>query len=243
MPSPTSFLRPLNYALGLSLLTFSVGCSPFSGEPYPGPDKQAVGTWGGAVTGAGTGAVIGTQVSAGTGPGAIVGMGFGALFGMFSGLGVDLIEEDELRRVEELEYLRQVAWVQEVLAEHYARRMELHPNREIFPADWFFESDATKLKPEAEVLVRELAYLMRRRLPWSRIVVAAYNTSADPNSTYARHLTKRRAEEIAIGFVRAGIEPRRVLTRPQVLDEPILLDPDDWPGRYRQAIEFIAVDN
>ena len=83
-------------------------------------------------------------------------MGFGAVFGMLSGLGLDLIEEDELRREDEKQRLREIAWIHEILSEHYARRMELHPNRDIYPADWFFESDSSKLKPEARLLVRHM---------------------------------------------------------------------------------------
>ncbi len=232
-----------SFVLIVILLSLTVSaCSPFSADPIPGPDKQAVGTWKGVATGAGAGAAIGAQLSAGTGPGILVGSGFGALFGMFSGLGIDLLEEDQLRRQDEQTHLRQVAWVQEVLSEHYTRRLELHPNRDIYPADWFFESDASKLKPESKVLVREIAYLTRRRMPWSRILVAAYNTSRDPNSSYANHLTNKRAEEIALLFVKYGIEPRRVLTKSVITTEPLLIDPYDSSSRYRQAIEIIPLD-
>ena len=82
----------------LALCAGSFACSPFTTDPVPGPDKQSIGTFGGAATGAGAGAVIGAQLTAATGPGAWVGAGFGALFGMFSGLGLDLLEEDQINR-------------------------------------------------------------------------------------------------------------------------------------------------
>ncbi len=235
-------MKPSQITSLFVLLSVLGGCSPFSDEPIPGPDKQAVGTAKGLATGMGAGAIIGAEISAGTGPGAVLGAGFGALFGMFSGLGIDLLEEDQLRRQDEQNYLRQVAWVQEVLSEHYTRRLELHPNRDIYPADWFFESDTSTLKPESKVLVREIAYLTRRRMPWSRIVVAAYNTSRDPESQYANYLTNKRAEEIALQFVKYGIEPRRVSTKSVITDEPLLIDPYDSVSRYRQAIEIIPLD-
>ena len=53
---------------------------------------------------------------------------------------------------------------------------------------------------------------------------------------------KKRAEEIATTFIRCGIEARRVQTLAMTLNEPILIDPDDYPGRYRQAIEIIPLD-
>lgn len=226
----------------MCLLLTMTACSPFTGEPRPGPDKQFTGTFYGALAGAGAGAVTGFETTAAAGPGAWIGAGFGGVFGMLSGLGVDLLEEDELRRADEQQYLREVAWVHEILSEHYARRMELHPNRDIYPADWFFESDSSSLKPEAELLVREIAHFTRRRMPWSRIMVAAYVTSRDSESSYATYVTQRRAEAIATGFVRAGMEARRVRARGITLQEPLLLDPDDYPGRYRQAIEIIPLD-
>ncbi len=226
----------------LILLVVFSACTPFSVEPKPGPDKQFVGTFGGATIGAGMGAVLGHNIISHTAEGAWVGTGFGLVFGMLSGLGIDLLEEDELRRLDELDRQRELLWVQEVLAEHYARRLELHPNRDIFPADWFFEGDSSKLKPEAVVLSRELGNLTQKRMPWSRIVIASYITSRDPSSAYAEYVTEQRAQEIALQFVKAGIEPRRVLTQGLAIAEPVLIDPDDSPGRYRQAIEIIPLD-
>jgi len=161
---------------------------------------------------------------------------------MFTGLGFDMLEEDEIRRAAEEQRLREVAWVQEVLEEHYARRLELHPTRDIFPADWFFDADSSQLKPSAVVLARELGSLTQQRMPWSRIVVAAYVTTKDKESAYAQYVTKRRAQEIALQFVKAGMEPRRVLTQGIAVPEPILVDPEDSPNRYRQAIEIIPLD-
>lgn len=219
-----------------------VSCSPFTSQPVPGPDKQFVGTWWGALTGAGAGAVTGFEVSAAAGPGAWIGAGFGSIHGLLSGLGIDLLEENALDQQEEQRRLRELSWVQEVLAEHYSRRMELHPSRDIFPADWFFRSDGVLLTPEGHLLAKEVASLTQRRVPWSRIVVAAYSTSRSKDSAYASHVTRRRAEAIANEFVRAGMEPRRVHARAFTLQEPVLIDPDDYPGRYRQAIEIIPLD-
>jgi len=224
------------------LLLLTNGCLPISKKPVPGPDKQAVGTWYGAAVGAGSGAVIGAEATAATGPGAAIGAGFGALYGMFTGLGTDMLEEDQLRRQDEMRYQRELNWAQEVLAEHYVRRLELHPGRDIFPADLFFCADGTELKPESKILVRELARNTRTRMPWSRIVIASYATSSDADSVYASYLTRRRSESIAKEFVRTGLEARRVFTKSRTLPEPILIDPDDSTNRYQQSIEIIALD-
>ena len=227
----------------LLMLTMSVNsCLPVNQDPVPGPDKQSAGTWYGAAIGAGSGAVIGAQLIAATGPGAFVGAGFGAVFGMFHGLGVDMLEEDQLRRLDEEQKTRELAWAQHVLAEQYQRRLELHPHRDIFPADLFFEGDSVMLRPGADVLVRELGKMTHQRMPWSRIMVASYATARDQGSEYAKFITQRRAQQIAIHFAKAGVEPRRILVRGQTIPEPILLDPNDSPDRYRQVVEIMPID-
>lgn len=233
----------ISFLIPLLLILSQSGCTFFTLDPVPGPDKQAVGTYGGAVVGAVSGGVIEKQITGSITEGAWMGAAFGAIYGLFSGLGVDLLEEDQIRRFQELQRARELAWVQEVLAEHYARRLELHPNRDIFPADWFFESDHSDLRPESMVLAREIALLAQKRAPWSRLIVVAYVSTPNPDSTYAQYLSKKRAEEIAVQFVQAGVEPRRVMTEALLLAQPVLVDPDDHPDRYRQAIEIIAIDN
>ncbi len=231
----------LRYSL-LIFSLFAIGCSAWSTSPIPGSDKQAEGTLYGAGTGAGAGAITAAQVSSTLGPGMWIGAGFGSIFGLFSGLGMDVIEEDQLRMQEETQCLQEKNWAQAKLAEHYAKRLELYPNRDIFPADWFFHADSAKLHPGGEILAKMLADINQHRMPWSRIMVTAYNTSTDPESSYANYVTRKRAEAIAFEFIHAGFEPRRVLVQSAVIPKPLVVDPNDDPGRYQQAIEFIALD-
>lgn len=219
------------------------GCLPFSNDPKPGPDKQFVGTAYGATEGAATGAVLGFQLTAATGPGAWIGGGLGAVYGMFTGIAADMIEDQDMRSSEAEYALREKAWIQEVLSEHYAKRLELHPDRDIFPADLFFANDEVELKPEARLLVRELAEMTKSRMPWSRIVIASYTMSADNQSTYAEFLNQRRADTIAVQFVQAGIDPHRLSTQAVTTADVLVADPYDSPDRYRQAIEIIPVDH
>ena len=223
------------------IIVFISACTPISSEPLPGPDKQASGTILGAAIGAGAGAVTGAQLSAATGPGAWIGAGFGAIFGMLKGMGLDIIEEEELAKEAQLAELRERAWAQGALSEHYARRAQMHPDRDIFPADWFFEGDKSDLKAEGFALVSEIAKLQENRKPWSRILVAVYN-KAPKSSEYSRHLAAKRAQAVALQMVRSGIEPRRVLSKGMSISEPVLIDPEDRDDRYNQAVEIIALD-
>ncbi len=217
------------------------GCTPFESEPKPGPDKAGSGLVTGSATGAVGGAITGAAIGA-AGPGAWIGMGFGAALGMFSGLGDDFIEEAQIENSEAARKLREKAFVQEALAEHYRRRMALYPSRDIFPADIFFEGDSLKLKYDAKLIARQIAELAERRTTWSRVKIVSYLYSKDEDSDFATHAAKRRSEELSLVFVQAGIEPRRIEAEGVVINAPLVMDPDDSPARYRQAVEFITVD-
>lgn len=223
-----------------SLIVFS-SCAP-NPTPVPGPDKQGAGFASGAAMGAGSGAIIGAQVTAGAGPGAVVGAGMGAVFGAIHGFATDLLEDEELKQIKELEKLKCQAWVQEVLAEHYDKRLSLYPGREIFPADVFFEMDRSKMSTRSKLLAREIGKRTKAEMPWSRVLITSYSTASEPDSDYATHLNESRAEAIALQFVKAGVEPRRISTRSVTMTGPLVLDPNDSPGRYRTAIEFIPLD-
>ena len=164
---------------------FAVGCA----APQPGPDKQFVGAVGGAATGAGAGAVTGFQLGAGTGPGAAVGAGVGAVVGGIQGIVQDMQEQDMLRLAAESRREREKAYVHEILAEHYKRRIELHPTRDIYPADIFFRGDESTLTPAGTAIVLEIARLNKRRLPGqgSRLQPMLRRPSLNPStgSVYA----------------------------------------------------------
>ncbi len=226
--------------LGMLVCGLVVGAC--SSRSVAGPDKVFTGEAVGALEGAGAGAVTGAQVSAGAGPGAAVGAGLGAVIGALHGLATDQSEEARLRTEARFKEERSRAMAQEVLAEQYKRRMELHPTREIFPADLFFQGDSATMCPSGVNLVRELARMNEMRIPYSRLVVAVYAKSLAPDSSYAQHLTEKRSREFVNQLVRAGVQPRRLETRAVVMNAPILIDPLDDPTRYNQAIEIIPID-
>lgn len=251
--------------LACLLLVGLSGCSNNDSlmDPRPGPDKQGLGLIHGAATGAGSGAVTGFQIGAGTGPGALVGAGLGAIAGSIKGIGQDLAEEELLVMAAQSRAERTRAVVHEQLHDHYKRRLELHPGRDIFPADMFFFGDEVSLRPDAVPLVRELAQMNKDRLPYSRLYVVVYS-KVNPGvggatgiveeqqveegekravrSTYAEHLTTMRSREIVNYLVQSGLEPRRLVARGILVDKPVLIDPLDDPLRYNQAVEIIALD-
>lgn len=231
-----------NLKLFCSTLIILFGLSSCSPKAIDGPDKQFGESLAGAATGAGAGAVTGFQISAATGPGAVVGAGIGAISGAFQGASTDLTEEQQLKLQSQILQAQHVAQAQEILKEHYKVRAELFPTRDIYPADLFFYGDEVKLRPEAKWLILEIARMNKTRLPYSRIVVAVYAKSRDTDSAYANHLTERRARELVDALLSAGMEPRRLSTRPETVSETIVVDPLDKPDRYNQAVEFIAID-
>ena len=220
-------------------VTVLTGCNA---PPAPGPDRQFEGALGGAVAGAGTGAVTGFQVGAGTGPGAFVGAGVGAVAGSIQGFMVDQTDESLVAMKREVHQERERQYAHEVLAEHYKRRMELYPTRDIYPADLFFRGDQAKLRPEAQSLLMEIAKMNKERLSWSTLIVAAYVKAADSKSPFAHWLADQRSRTIGDALVRGGVEPRRIKTRAIVMAGPLVIDPHDRQDRFNQAIEFIPED-
>lgn len=215
--------------------------------PTAGPDKQFAGTMSGAVTGAGAGMVTGFQVGAGTGPGAAVGAGLGAVLGGVQGAVQDDLEEEIMAAASDAEQERARVVAHEALADHFRRRAQVHPGRDIFPADQFFIGDSAKLSLVGRSIVDELASLNRERLPYSRLVVRSYVKSSPTEegaaaNEYAESLATRRANAVANRLVRAGIEARRVVAQGMLIEAPIVLDPVDDPFRYNQAIELMPVD-
>lgn len=223
------------------LAVISSGCSTTS-RPVEGSDKLFVGEAVGALQGAGAGAVTGAQLSAGAGPGAAVGAGLGAVVGAIHGAVTDANEDVALRTERQIQKQQARAVAQEILADHYKRRMALHPSRDIFPADLFFNGDDVKVCESGLGLIHEIALMNEQRLPYSSIVVAVYSKGASPESRYSQYLTEERAKEFANQLIHAGMEPRRIQTRAVVVDAPVVIDPLDNPTRYNQAIEIIALD-
>lgn len=219
-------------------LLFATGCS----APQPGPDRQFEGTAIGAAAGAGAGAVTGFQVSAATGPGAAIGAGLGAVAGAVQGALRDSQEDDLMKLSAAARTERSRAQVHQVLQDHYARRLELHPSRDIYPADLFFVGDQVKLCPSGVDVVKEISRLNLDRMAWSRLVVAVYAKSNSTDSDFSRYLAEERARALADQFSKNGINPRRIETRPMIVDAPVLVDPLDDPYRYNQAIELILSD-
>jgi outer membrane protein OmpA-like peptidoglycan-associated protein len=220
----------------ISTLTLLLGACA---GPTPGPDKQFEGELTGALSGAGAGAVTGFQLGVGTGPGAFVGAGFGAVAGGIQGAMDDLSEAQTALLQARIKKEKERAAVHEILQEHYQRRLELFPSRDIFPADIFFSGDDSKLCRRGVALVGEIAKMNKFRAPWSKLVIASYVKSSDPESDYAKFLSEKRAKEIGDYFVKSGIEARRVEARGVIVDAPIVVDPTDHPARYSQAIEII----
>ena len=225
-------------AAAFALSCVLVACAP----AQPGPDKQFAGYLEGAATGAGTGAVTGLQVGAGTGPGALLGAGLGAVAGGIRGAVHDVSEDSTHETAVATIEARKIAWAQEVLQDQYKKRLDLHPSREIYPADIFFNGAGSRLTAGGQAIVDELCKLNSKRLPWTRLVIASYIKGDSSVEGPSFELAKRRSMAIFNGFVRSGMDPRRLESRAVVMDTPILLDPYDDPLRYSQAVELIALE-
>ncbi|HMO02345.1 MAG TPA: hypothetical protein PKD37_06175 [Oligoflexia bacterium] len=227
------------FTIFLAFSGLLIACAP---TPHRGPDKTFESELSRAALAAGAGAVTGFHLGVGAGPGAAVGAGLGAVAGAFHGFFRDRMEDRMALLMRETEHERRRAIAQEILSEQMKRRVEIHPTREIYPADIFFVGDSIKLRPEGKYVVAEMARLYKERLPWSRLVIAVYTKTLDEQSGYARFLAEGRCKEIILYLVKNGIEPHRLESRPMTIPAAVLVDPLDYPDRYNAAIEIIPVD-
>jgi outer membrane protein OmpA-like peptidoglycan-associated protein len=217
------------------------GCSS-SRLGGPHPDGQYTGEALGVLSGAGVGMITGAQVGAALGPAAAVGAGIGGIAGSIKGAVFDAQAEERVALARAIQHEHQISRVNVILQEHFTRRSKLFPSRDIFPADLFFRGDEHKLCPQAESIISQLALINKERMPWSRLVMAAYVRSSDKESSYAKRLAEARARVLANALIRHGITPRRVEARAVVVDAPVVVDPLDHPDRYSQAIELLVKD-
>ncbi len=224
----------------ISLLLCSCGATDNS--PIPGRDKQGQSMLTGAALGATSGAITGAQFASSTGPGAFIGAGFGAIWGTIQGLGIDALEEEDLRLMDQLYERQDDVWAEYAFLSHLERKKELFPNRDIFPSADFFRADDVILSEEGKILTKFLAKKYSNQSSFSRITITSYVQSKDIESQYAKFLNKRRAEAIALQFSRSGFEPRRIHLETIILGSPLVDDPYDYADAYSQALEFALVD-
>lgn len=224
------------------IILFLFGSSCAKQGPKAGPDKQGYGLFSGAVIGAASGAITGAQFTSSAGPGAWIGAGFGAVWGALQGLGLDILEEEDMRLFEILADREDDVWAQYAFLEHLELKKEIYPNREIFPADNFFNGDQTELSEEGRILAKYLARYVFSQNSFSRIQVTSYIQTRDQTSAFTRHTTKRRAQALALVFAQNGIEPRRVVLQTVAIGSPLVDDRYDSFHRYSQAVEFSLLD-
>jgi outer membrane protein OmpA-like peptidoglycan-associated protein len=220
----------------------AVGCGY-----HRGPDKQGGGTLQGAASGAITGGITGAQLSSTTGPGIFIGAGLGSIAGAAQGMVADSLEEDQRALGKRIYSEAEISKAQNMLAEHYSRRLEIFPTRDIYPADYFFNSDERELNNVSEALVKELTVLNKNRMPWSRLRIVNYiksqdSTAGERTDAYATQLALDRSKALMNEFIKNGIDPRRIEAKAMIIDMPLVLDPKDHPARYNQAVEITPVD-
>lgn len=217
----------------LFLLIFLSACFTPAGH------RQQEGALGGAATGALAGMVTAVHSGAAYPPAAAIGAGFGAIAGGVKGYFADQLEARYAILAKEKDHQKALLQAQLIVLSQLEQRKKLHPTRDIYPADLFFLGDEHKLRDGAEAIIEEIAIINKERFSWAPLVVASY-VQAGKNSEFAEHLAADRAKVIANKLIKYGISPRRVQASPVVIDQVLLLDPEDRPDRYSQAIEFIA---
>jgi hypothetical protein len=147
-------------------------------RPVPGPDKTASGAVLAGGLGAGIGAVIGNQLGH-SGPGIVLGASFAAVSGILTGIGLDVLEGNQLRTNREIESLKMLHARNEErligLEAGSRARQRYIPARSFLEV--FFDEKRASLRLASVEQISHVAENLRARRPGSyRISLKGFST-------------------------------------------------------------------
>jgi outer membrane protein OmpA-like peptidoglycan-associated protein len=164
-------MKSIPSIIALVLLT---SCS----KPVPGPDKTATGAVLAGGLGAGIGAILGNQFAA-SGPGIVLGASFAAASGIMTGIGLDVLEGNQLstnREIESLNLLhtqnsRRLQMLEQE-AQYRSRYTGISPFLEVF-----FDRKRASLKLASVEQINHIAGDLRnKRLGSYKIILRGFST-------------------------------------------------------------------
>ncbi len=209
--------------IGVSLLALSLGActtiNPFTGE------EQLSNTAGGALIGAGGGAVGGAVISSAVGGdpriGALLGAGFGALAGGAIGNYMDQ-QEAELR-----------AQLQGTGVSVTRVGDQIYLN---MPSNVTFDVGKYEVKPEFHPTLRSVALILQK---YNKTLVDVYGHTDSTGSQESNlELSKKRAIAVANIIAANGVDPRRFYIDGRGESEPIASNNTDAGRALNRRVEI-----
>ncbi len=171
------------------LSLFLVSCS----KPVPGPDKTAAGAVLAGGLGAGIGAIIGNQLGY-SGPAIVLGASFAAVSGILTGIGLDVLEGNQLQTNREIESLKMLHAQNErrlLMLEGQSRaRLKYIPKTSFLEV--FFDKKRASLRLASVEQIAHIAESLRSRRPGSyKIILKGYSTDFSSRSENLELITAR----------------------------------------------------
>ena len=211
-------------------------------HPVPGPDKSVAGAVLGAGWGAGAGAIIGHQTGA-TGPGIAIGAAFGGASGLLTGVGLDIMEGNELEEQRELDAMkvqvaantRNLQVLQDTLDDH-DRRLD----RASFTGQVFFDADSAALRAGSAAELERLAQAIRDNPYISAVEVRGHSDDMG-NTERNERLSEARARTVATFLANHSISMDRIKVVVNGARQPLASNETEAGRQLNRRVEIIPL--
>jgi outer membrane protein OmpA-like peptidoglycan-associated protein len=233
------FISKTRFGLLTVMYATLLGCSTTSS--IQDPDKTVSGGVLGSAWGASAGAIVGHQTGA-TGEGLAVGAGLGLLSGAMTGLGYDILENDNEELQEELNSLKlqnvatlkSLATIQEQLdyAEERPLKSQVHTV--------YFDPDTTGLRNGAisglEVIADAIA-----TSPYIRKIIITGHTDDTGTPEYNKKVAEERAKSVFDFLISRGVSNSRIELQSSGSDLPLATNATAEGRQLNRRVEISAL--
>lgn len=225
--------------LSLLVLPLMFACS----KPVPGPDKTASGAVLAGGLGAGIGAIIGNQLGY-SGPGIVIGASFAAVSGILTGIGLDVLEGNQLQTNREIYALKMLHSQNEtrlaMLESHSKNRARYAPNVSFLEV--FFDLKKASLRLASVQQIAHAAEILRdKRFGSYKVLLKGYSTDF-PSDKENQELIRARIKSVKNILQSNGISNDVIqIEELSIEDRPenkLVSEQFDSPNRLNNRVEL-----
>ncbi|MCS6961676.1 MAG: hypothetical protein NZT61_04140 [Deltaproteobacteria bacterium] len=188
------------------------------------------------------GALTSLELGSGVVPGAAVGLLTSGFLSAIEAFSLSRSDESLLQLEAKTSFAVRSAVGQRVILEYLETKKKFHPNRDIFPAKFFFESDSSRLSETGRALLTEIYNLNKDRFPWSRFGIISYVASSVSENDYTQYVIVSQTKAIGNYLVQLGLNPRRITLLGAVITRPLIETDPEIQKEYLNCIEFVPLD-
>jgi outer membrane protein OmpA-like peptidoglycan-associated protein len=104
-----------------------------------------------------------------------------------------------------------------------------------------FESDSTRMLPEARPILEEIADLLRKRTDLRLVEVQGHTDDVGP-AIDNRKLSQQRAEAVRDALIALGVEPARLAANGYGPDKPLVPNTSDANRAKNRRVQLVVLD-